>query len=198
MVAPCDERECCARYRMPRRAPSVAQQSSCRMGAGAWWRARTAAWTLAWRRRWRWARWRCTAGAALAAATTAATLASRRPRPQRHARWRLRALTEVTAVAHGRLKGFPMQQVLPGLFGVDPDAQERAAASMGLNYGAYAVRLSGQDCERGTFNHRNAVLYDQRSGARHASFAATTMSLRAPAKLALLVPCLSGLHCLLK
>merc|ERR1712137_956880 len=25
----------------------------------------------------------------------------------------------------------------------------------------YEVRLSGQDCERGTFNHRHAVLYDQ-------------------------------------
>ena len=44
---------------------------------------------------------------------------------------------------------------------------------MGLNYGAYAVRVSGQDCERGTFNHRNAVLYDQRSGARRASYAET-------------------------
>lgn len=56
--------------------------------------------------------------------------------------------------------------MLPGLLGVDPDAEEQAAASMGLNLGAYAVRLSGQDCERGTFNHRNAVLYDQRTGAR--------------------------------
>lgn len=63
--------------------------------------------------------------------------------------------------------------MLPGLFGVDPDAQERAAASMGLNYGAYAVRVSGQDCERGTFNHRNAVLYDQRSGARRGPYAKT-------------------------
>ena len=56
--------------------------------------------------------------------------------------------------------------MLPGLLGVDPHAEEQAAASMGLNLGAYAVRLSGQDCERGTFNHRNAVLYDQRTGAR--------------------------------
>lgn len=57
-------------------------------------------------------------------------------------------------------------QVLPGLLGVELDAEEQAAASMGLNLGAYAVRLTGQDCERGTFNHRNAVLYDQRTGAR--------------------------------
>lgn len=77
----------------------------------------------------------------------------------------------------GGLMGVPSQQVLPGLFGVDPDAQERAAASMGLNYGAYAVRVSGQDCERGTFNHRNAVLYDQRSGARRASYAMTSFLL---------------------
>ncbi|MDR2675176.1 MAG: 2-oxoglutarate dehydrogenase E1 component [Opitutaceae bacterium] len=29
------------------------------------------------------------------------------------------------------------------------------------------VRLSGQDCERGTFSHRHAVLYDQETRARH-------------------------------
>ena len=28
------------------------------------------------------------------------------------------------------------------------------------------MRLSGQDVERGTFNHRHAVLYDQQTGAR--------------------------------
>lgn len=40
------------------------------------------------------------------------------------------------------------------------------AARAGLNYGAYAVRLSGQDSERGTFNQRHAVLHDQINGAR--------------------------------
>ena len=57
----------------------------------------------------------------------------------------------------------------PGPGVADSDAAEKAAASMGLNYGAYAVRLSGQDSERGTFNHRNAVLYDCRTGARRGS-----------------------------
>lgn len=38
--------------------------------------------------------------------------------------------------------------------------------SLGLNKGHYHVRLSGQDVERGTFNHRHAVLYDQQTGAR--------------------------------
>ncbi|KAK9823055.1 hypothetical protein WJX81_005034 [Elliptochloris bilobata] len=70
----------------------------------------------------------------------------------------------------GEQAGLPTE-VVPGLLGLDPDAEERAAASMGLNYGAYAVRLSGQDSERGTFNHRTAVLYDQRTGARRLSLA---------------------------
>lgn len=42
----------------------------------------------------------------------------------------------------------------------------RQDPSLGLNKGHYHVRLSGQDVERGTFNHRHAVLYDQRTGAR--------------------------------
>ena len=54
------------------------------------------------------------------------------------------------------------------------DSSHRADASSpplqspqaGLNWGAYAVRLTGQDCERGTFNQRHAVLYDQATGAR--------------------------------
>ncbi|GJP75071.1 hypothetical protein CLOP_g5569 [Closterium sp. NIES-67] len=32
---------------------------------------------------------------------------------------------------------------------------------------AHAVRLSGQDCERGTFNHRHAVMHDQVTGKRY-------------------------------
>jgi len=31
----------------------------------------------------------------------------------------------------------------------------------------HCVRLSGQDCERGTFSHRHSVLYDQESEGRH-------------------------------
>ena len=31
----------------------------------------------------------------------------------------------------------------------------------------YRVRLTGQDCERGTFSHRHAVLFDCRTGDRH-------------------------------
>lgn len=33
------------------------------------------------------------------------------------------------------------------------------------------VRMTGQDCERGTFSHRHAVLHDVESGAKHFSFA---------------------------
>ena len=39
-------------------------------------------------------------------------------------------------------------------------------ARAGLNWGAYAVRLTGQDSERGTFNQRHAALYDQINGSR--------------------------------
>ena len=41
-----------------------------------------------------------------------------------------------------------------------------AAAAAGLNVGSYAIRLSGQDVERGTFNQRHAVLRDARTGRR--------------------------------
>lgn len=40
-------------------------------------------------------------------------------------------------------------------------------AAMGLNKGHYHVRLTGQDVERGTFNHRQSVVYDQKTGVRH-------------------------------
>ena len=57
--------------------------------------------------------------------------------------------------------------------GVRPPGSEQAPAdasaadaSLGLNFGAYAVRLTGQDVERGTFNHRHAVVYDEVTGAR--------------------------------
>lgn len=45
--------------------------------------------------------------------------------------------------------------------------KEYMDAAMGLNKGHYHVRLTGQDVERGTFNHRQAVAYDQATGARH-------------------------------
>ena len=47
-----------------------------------------------------------------------------------------------------------------------PQAGAELGATRGLNHGHYGVRLSGQDVERGTFNHRHAVLYDQATGGR--------------------------------
>jgi len=51
------------------------------------------------------------------------------------------------------------------------DAKASKAASqkdrplgLGLNYGHYSIRLTGQDVERGTFNQRHAVLWDQNTG----------------------------------
>ena len=37
------------------------------------------------------------------------------------------------------------------------------------------VRLSGQDCGRGTFSHRHAILYDYRRPVRHATSRSTTL-----------------------
>lgn len=50
-----------------------------------------------------------------------------------------------------------------------PFLDDRSAASplgWGLNRGHYAVRLAGQDSERGTFNQRHAVLWDQTTRER--------------------------------
>lgn len=55
---------------------------------------------------------------------------------------------------------------------VPPGIEDKArldaslGASLGLNWGHYHVRLTGQDVERGTFNHRHSVMYDQVTGAR--------------------------------
>ena len=74
--------------------------------------------------------------------------------------------------------------VLPENFAVHPvvkrlleERQKMGAGELAMNWGfaetmAYAtilqdgheVRLSGQDCGRGTFAHRHAVLYDQKTG----------------------------------
>ncbi|DBA67070.1 hypothetical protein WJX79_005030 [Trebouxia sp. C0005] len=50
--------------------------------------------------------------------------------------------------------------------GVTPSDFFSMDPSLGLNRGHYAVRLSGQDSERGTFNQRHAALYDQVTGER--------------------------------
>lgn len=44
----------------------------------------------------------------------------------------------------------------------DPD---RAPLGWGLNRGHYDIRITGQDVQRGTFNQRHAVLWDQHNGA---------------------------------
>lgn len=53
----------------------------------------------------------------------------------------------------------------PSLPSQQQDADE-GAASEGLNFGHYGVRLCGQDSERGTFNQRHAAMYDQTTGER--------------------------------
>ncbi len=80
--------------------------------------------------------------------------------------------------------GFHLNRKISGIF---KGREEQAAGTRPLDWAAgellaYAtlvtgagtapggapVRLSGQDCKRGTFSHRHAVLFDQESGAEHA------------------------------
>jgi 2-oxoglutarate dehydrogenase E1 component len=67
--------------------------------------------------------------------------------------------------AHKKLKR-PMKQrreMAEGTRPLDWAAAEAAAFATLLDEG-HSVRLSGQDCERGTFSHRHAVLHDVKTG----------------------------------
>ena len=46
-------------------------------------------------------------------------------------------------------------------------AAAEAAAFASLASAGHRLRLSGQDCERGTFSHRHAVLHDYETGKKH-------------------------------
>lgn len=63
-----------------------------------------------------------------------------------------------------------------GPTGVTPSDYFSIDPSLGLNRGHYAVRLSGQDSERGTFNQRHAALYDQITGKRYGCYSAPCSS----------------------
>ena len=85
------------------------------------------------------------------------------------------ALALGTLALHRSASPKRSQSKLPGQnsavdmhLGTFPEAADAPpdAARAGLNWGAYAVRLTGQDSERGTFNQRHAVLYDQINGSR--------------------------------
>ena len=49
--------------------------------------------------------------------------------------------------------------------------QAEALAFASLLVEGTSIRLTGQDAERGTFGHRNAVLHDVRTGATYAPLA---------------------------
>ena len=98
--------------------------------------------------------------------------------------WRETAVTRVTPEklrqywrAMGDLpEGMELQ---PRVAKIVDDRRKMAAGSLALDWGfaevsayaslvdeGYPVRLSGQDCGRGTFFHRHAVLFNQRDGER--------------------------------
>ncbi|MEZ4368176.1 MAG: 2-oxoglutarate dehydrogenase E1 component [Kofleriaceae bacterium] len=92
----------------------------------------------------------------------------------------------VTAVPEARLvevvdrmprpEGFTPHPKIVRLLEQRADGARRAAARLGmaelLAYGSILwegnnVRLSGQDCSRGTFSHRHAIITDVRTGSEH-------------------------------
>lgn len=65
------------------------------------------------------------------------------------------------------------QQMASGLVPVNWGFAENAAYASLLDEG-FTVRLTGQDCGRGTFSHRHAVLHDQTSGRAYIPLAHLT------------------------
>ena len=103
--------------------------------------------------------------------------------PYFHVQWDDAAKTSVDLVTLQKLsrqlttlpEGFELHPVVKRLL---QDREKMALDEMPMNWGyaetmAYAtllqeghsVRLSGQDCARGTFAHRHAVMHDQKTGA---------------------------------
>ncbi len=81
-----------------------------------------------------------------------------------------RALTEIPESFHLHRKLERFMQARRGMFesgeGFDWSTAEALAFGSLLDDG-FGVRLSGQDCGRGTFSQRHAILYDQEDGSRY-------------------------------
>ncbi len=91
-----------------------------------------------------------------------------------HTGYELRKLREVARKVCHLPDGFPLQRQVEKIY---DDRRKMAGGALPLNWGmaellaygslleeGYSIRLTGQDCGRGTFSHRHAALWNQRDG----------------------------------
>jgi 2-oxoglutarate dehydrogenase E1 component len=89
----------------------------------------------------------------------------------------LKALKSVAAKVCNIPDGVQVQRQVAKIY---EDRKKMAAGSLALNWGmaellaygtlleqGYSIRMSGQDCGRGTFSHRHAVVHSQKDGEAH-------------------------------
>jgi 2-oxoglutarate dehydrogenase E1 component len=86
-------------------------------------------------------------------------------------------LTELAKILFVPPQDFTLHPVIKKLFG---DYEKMREGEVSINWGyaenlayatmlreGYTIRFSGEDCERGTFSHRHAVLHDFKNGQLH-------------------------------
>lgn len=89
----------------------------------------------------------------------------------------LKRLQEIAHKLHEIPEGFPLQKQVQKII---EDRRKMTAGALAINWGyaetlayatlvaeGYPVRMTGQDCGRGTFSHRHAVLHNQKEAGEY-------------------------------